>query len=185
MSTAADYLSEETLADGSKVTIRAMRPDDKQRLMQAFLKLGPHTVRSRFFAFKRRLSENDLKWLDRMDYVRDVGLAVTLRRGGAEVIIGEGRYVARGQTAEVAFTVDDDWQGLGIASRLLQHLAHSARQRAVVEFEADVFKDNAPMRAVFQHSGLPMTTRDGAELRVTLLLCAESGPIGSRRTTVH
>jgi len=186
MSTAADYLSEETLVDGSKVTIRAMRPDDKERLIEAFLKLEPHTVRSRFFGFKRDLSEDDLKWLDKMDHVSDVGLVATLRGGGGEVIIGEGRYIARGQTAEIAFTVDEDWQGRGIAARLLRHLTRIARQRAVVEFEADVLKDNAPMLAVFRHSGLPMTTQDGdEEVRVTLLLCSEPGPIGSRRTTVQ
>ncbi|HEU0203137.1 MAG TPA: GNAT family N-acetyltransferase [Burkholderiaceae bacterium] len=177
MSTAADYLNEETLSDGSKVTIRAMRADDEDRLIKAFLNLEPHTVRMRFFCFKNDLSENDLKWLETMDYVSDVGLVATLPSGGDEVIIGEGRYVARGQTAEIAFTVEEDWQGRGIAGRLLRHLARIARNHGVVQFEADVLRENAPMLAVFRRSGFPMTTRDGGEeIRVTLLLSAESLP---------
>jgi GNAT superfamily N-acetyltransferase len=145
--------------------------------IKAFFKLRPHTVRSRFFYFKNDLSENDLTWLDKMDYASDVGLVAILRGGGDEVIVGEGRYVARGQTAEVAFTVDDDWQGRGIAGRLLQHLARIARSHAVVQFEADVLRENAAMLAVFRHSGFPMTTRDGdEEIRVMLHLAAESLP---------
>lgn len=175
MSIATCYLKEETLSCGSKVTIRAMRPDDKHRLIKAFFKLKPHTVRMRFFYSKKDLSESDLNWLAQMDYVSDVGLVAALGSGSDEVIVGEGRYVALGRTAEVAFTVDDDWQGRGIAGRLLQHLARIARSHAVVQFEADVLKENSAMLRVFQHSGFPMTTRAGdEEIRVMLRLSDES-----------
>lgn len=177
MATAADFLSEEKLSDGSRVTIRAMHPDDEERLIEAFHNLERHTIRMRFFCVKNDLCEDELKWLENMDYVSDVGLVATLPSAGHEVIIGEGRYIARGQSAEIAFTVAEAWQGRGIGGRLLQHLARIARSHGILQFEAVVLNENAPMLAVLRHSGFPMTTRTGTgEVRVTLLLSDESLP---------
>ena len=61
MSNAGTYLVKETLHDGNEVTIRAMRPDDKERLVKAFLDLQPQTIRTRFFYPKKTLSDGDLR----------------------------------------------------------------------------------------------------------------------------
>jgi len=171
MSNVAAYLVNEALKDGDEVTFRAMHPDDKERLVEAFLHLQPQTIRMRFFYAKRSLSEQDLRWLDEIPQGNHVGLVATVPRGRDELIIGEGSYAALGRTAEVGFTVAEAWQGRGIASRLLQHLARIARDQGVSQFEAYVLKENAPMLAVFRHSGLPMTIQDAeGVLHVTLVL---------------
>ena len=171
MSNLAAYLAKEVLKDGNDVAIRAMRPDDKERLVTAFLHLQPQTIRMRFFYAKRSLSEDDLRWLDDISHGNHVGLVATVPSGRDELIIGEGSYVALARTAEIGFTVAEAWQARGIAGRLLQHLARIARDQGVGQFEAYVLKENAPMLAVFRHSGLPMTTRDAeGVLQVTLLL---------------
>jgi GNAT superfamily N-acetyltransferase len=182
----AKYLIQETLKDGSKVTIRAIHPDDTDRLVKAFLALEPQTIRLRFFYAKRSLTDADLRRLQKMDYQRDVGLAATVQNAGEEIIIGFGEYVARGESAEVAFVVEEDWQGRGIGSRLLQHLVRIALEHGVIQFEAEVLKENEPMLAVFRHSGLPMTTRNGDDaVLVTLVLdtppSPEAKPIQSGR----
>jgi len=148
------------LKDGSAVTIRAMRPDDKERLTEAFLHLQPQTIRMRFFYAKQRLGEDELHWLSKVDSGKHFGLVATVPRGHEELIVAEGSYVANGRTAEVGFTVVDAWQGRGIASRLLRHLAQIARAQGVRQFEADVLKGNAPMAT---------READGA-LRITLIL---------------
>jgi RimJ/RimL family protein N-acetyltransferase len=174
---AAKYLVQETLKDGSKVTIRAIHPDDTDRLVKAFLALEPQTIRLRFFYAKRSLTDADLRRLQKMDYQRYVGLAATVQNAGEEIIIGFGEYVARGESAEVGFVVEEDWQGRGVASRLLQHLVRIALEHGVIQFEAEVLKENEPMLAVFRHSGLPMTTRNGDDaVRVTLVLNTPPSP---------
>jgi RimJ/RimL family protein N-acetyltransferase len=177
MSNVAAYFAKEALKDGNEVTIRAMRPDDKERLVKAFLHLQPQTIRTRFFYAKKSLSEDDLRWLDEISHGNHVGLVATVPSGRDDLIIGEGSYAALGRTAEIGFTVAEAWQGRGIATRLLQHLAPIARDQGVGQFEADVLKENAPMLAVFRRSGFPMTTR-GAEgvLHVTLLLDSPAAP---------
>ena len=168
---AAKYFVQEILNDGSKVTIRAIHPDDKDGLVRAFVALEPQTIRLRFFYPKRSLTDDEVRRLQQMDYEQHVGLAATVQCGGEEVIVGFGEYVARGQSAEIAFVVEEDWQGRGIASRLLQHLTRIARERGVVQLEAEVLKENGPMLAVLRRSGLPMTTRNGGDtVLVTLVL---------------
>jgi RimJ/RimL family protein N-acetyltransferase len=177
MSNVAAYLVGEALNDGNEVTIRAMRPDDKERLVKAFLHLQPQTIRTRFFYSKKTLSEDDLRWLDESSHGNHVGLVATVPSDCDELIIGEGSYAAVGRTAEIGFTVAEAWQGRGIASRLLQHLAGIARDQGVGEFEAYVLHENAPMLAVFHRSGLPMTNRYAeGMLHVTLVLDSPAPP---------
>jgi GNAT superfamily N-acetyltransferase len=177
MSNVAAYLAKEALKDGKEVTIRAMHPDDKERLIKAFLHLQPQTIRMRFFYAKRSLNEDELRWLDEIGHGNHVGLVATVPSGCDELIIGEGSYAALARTAEISFTVIEAWRRRGVASRLLQHLAGIARDQGVDQFEAYVLKENAPMLAVFRHSGLPMTTRDAeGVLQVTLLLDSPAAP---------
>jgi RimJ/RimL family protein N-acetyltransferase len=101
---------------------------------------------------------------------------VTVGEGEQETIIGAGRYVAFDapgnlRRAEVAFTVEEDYQGQGIASRLLRHLVRIARQKGVSQFEAEVLAENKAMLAVFERSGLPLRKKfEGGTMHITLSL---------------
>ena len=171
-----DFTCAETLKNGLAVTIRAMRPDDRDRVAAAVRKLDPESVYLRLFSYRKELTDAGLTRIMTVDPARDMALLVTTGSGPEEIVIGSGRYIASaGQgaelAAEVAFAVDEDHQGLGIASRLLTHLADIARRRGIVAFEADVLAENAAMLAVFARSGLPLRQRrDGGVVHVTLSL---------------
>ena len=66
-----------------------------------------------------------------------------------------------GAATDIAFAVAEDFQGRGIASRLLQRLADIARANGILQFEADVLAENTPMLAVLRDSGLRMQTSHG------------------------
>lgn len=150
------YAVEEILRDGGSIFIRAIRPDDKQRLRDHFRKLSPRSVYLRFFEVKRQLSEAELVRLTEPDFVRHVGLLATLGAGDAEEIIGVGRYFRQEQNpqrAELAFAVLDEHQGRGIGTLLLEHLSRIARASGITEFEADTLGENNQMLMVFRNSG--------------------------------
>ncbi len=164
----ANYNEKETLKNGAAVLIRRVRADDKNRFSAAFHKLETESIYTRFFHHKKTLTEHELKSATEVDFENVVALVVTTREGDNEIIIGGGRYVllegASGQRrAEVAFTVEEDYHGQGIAGLLLRHLAFIAREKRVSHFEAEVLPENTAMLAVFSHSGLPMQKkfRDG------------------------
>ena len=161
----------ERLRNGAEVTIRAIRPDDKERMRNAFRKLSPESVYTRVFHVKKDLSAEELRRLTEVDPDREVALVVTAGSGDAERIVAGARYMAHGDAAEIAFAVEDDYQRLGIASRLLQHLAEMARTNGIARFEAYVLPENASMLQVFRRSGLVMKTkREDGDVRVTLEL---------------
>jgi RimJ/RimL family protein N-acetyltransferase len=161
---ARNYRAEDTLRNGIVITIRAVRSDDRERLSNAFAKLERESVYTRFFTYKKALSATELGHIDTMDFVRDVMLVVTTRPDGDEIVIASARYVANdtdeeGVSAEVAFTVEEDYQGLGIAGRMLAHLIAIARQGGIARFVADVLPGNKAMLAVFARAGLPLHKR--------------------------
>jgi RimJ/RimL family protein N-acetyltransferase len=168
------YSQKAALKNGVEVTIRALRPDDRERMAAAFRGLDRESIYTRFFGY-RELTEAGLDRAMRFDPEREVVLVVTLKADDVETVIGGGRYIAIGdgvpRSAEVAFTIEEDYHGLGIAGRLLAILAEIAREKGYVAFEADVLKENKAMLGVFERSGLAMSRRlEGDSVHVTLKL---------------
>lgn len=157
---ARNYNSQETLKNGMQVTFRAIRPDDKHALLAAFKELDERSIYLRFFGVKKELSQQELKKATEIDFDRTVALVTSLQDEAGEKIIGGGRYIAFGDAdppdrAEVAFAVEEDYQGLGIASITLRHLAGIAKQKGIEQFHAEVLPENKGMLAVFSRSGFP------------------------------
>ena len=152
------------MRDGTPVLIRSVRHDDRQRIIEAFSKLEPQTIYTRFFSAKRELSEADLGRIDASDFVQAVALVATIGEGGDEIIIGGGAYTVLDRpgepvTAELSFTIEEDYHAQGLSSLFMRLLAQIGRERGIRRFEAEVLAGNTPMLKVFQRSGLPMHTR--------------------------
>ena len=180
MMEARNYAAQETLKNGLQVTIRAIRPDDKDALVAAFKELDERTIYLRFFAPKQEVTDRELTAATDIDFVRTVALVTCIQDGAGDKIIGAGRYITFGNAdppdrAEVAFTVEEDYHGLGIAGRLLRHLAGIAKEKGVAEFHAEVLPGNKGMLAVFSKSGFPVK-QEYAEgvTHVTLLLAGDA-----------
>jgi RimJ/RimL family protein N-acetyltransferase len=171
-----DFATVQVLPNGTSILIRAVRQDDKERLRAAFGELERASIYTRFFGYKKELTEAELKQATHVDFDRVVALWSTIHTGGAEVIIGGGRYVRCGESAsrpgaEVAFAVEEDYHGQGIASCLLRQLVRIARSKGLVQFEADVLPTNRAMLAVFARSGLPMQQQNARDVtHITLSL---------------
>jgi GNAT superfamily N-acetyltransferase len=171
----SDFAVSETLRNGLAVTIRALRPDDRERMAAAIGKLDRESIYTRLFSYRNELTEAGLERIMKFDPEHEVALIVTLGAGAGETVIGSGRYVvgaAEGtRSAEVAFVVEEDYHGLGIAGRLLKHLADIARGQGIAALEATVLAGNKAMLVVFARSAMPMRTRkEGGEVHVTLAL---------------
>lgn len=174
-----NYFITENLRDGRPVTVRAVRPDDKDKIIAAFHELEPESIYSRYFQHKRALTAQELKNLTEIDFDEEVVLVVTTEQSGQEIIIGSARFIAYKDVdghwcAEIAFTVEEDYHGQGIASSLMRHLTRLGRDRGLARFRADVLPGNNAMLAVFSRSGLPMTTEPHFDVvHVTLDLSSD------------
>ena len=171
----SEYAAVETIRDGKQISIKAISTEDKQELLEGFHRLSPKSVYFRMFSAKKDLTPAELEYYTNIDFKDNVALVVWLNEDGDENIIGGGRYSIFKRepavSAEVAFSVLDTYQGLGIASFLLKHLVDIGRQAGVDEFYATVLPKNNAMLRVFEKSGLQdSVTRSTDEVEVRLLL---------------
>ena len=150
------------LRDGTKVCMRAIRPDDKERLRSAFEQLSPESVYQRFFHPITELTPGELRHLTELDFRDHVGLVLTIERDTGERLIAVCRFVRlapEADRAEVGFAVADEYRRRGAATLLLQQLVALALGCDVREFVAQMLEDNLDMLRVLQSSGLPLRQR--------------------------
>ncbi|MCL8208399.1 MAG: GNAT family N-acetyltransferase [Actinomycetia bacterium] len=159
------------LRDGRVAELREIRndPADAERLRRLFARVSRDTLYYRFFQVVREVRPEIIRRLLQSD--GKTALALVTEVG--DEFAGIGNYIRLGDsdTAEVAFLVDDRYQGLGIGTLLLEHLAYHAWRHGLKRFEAYVLADNKRMLGVFQHSGYELTRHwDADHLRLVLPL---------------
>ncbi|OAI39776.1 hypothetical protein AYO38_06960 [bacterium SCGC AG-212-C10] len=162
-----------TLADGETVIIRRIRPDDETRLQAMHRHLSRESVRLRFFTAFRELSVGMAHKFANVDFKHRAAFVVSGE--GSDAIVGVGRYEESApRVAEVAFVMDDAYQGRGIGTVLLQIIADCARTNGFRTLTAIALAENAPMLAVFRDSGFPTTITTDRDMRVITMQIAES-----------
>ncbi len=185
----AAFHVKERLMDQRYITIRAVRADDKGLVIESSSRVSADSLYSRLFTVKTELSASDLKKITEVDFVNVVALVALLEIDGRDQIVGGGRYIRsgaseKGPRAEVAFLVDDPFQGIGIASLIFKHLLQIARVSGIAEFEAEVLPSNMAMFRVFAQSGIPVirTARDYS-IHLLMDLTGEEGCSGSSHSS--
>lgn len=144
------------LGDGSVAHFRPIRPGDAEGVHRFHAGQSPESIYMRFFAPLRRLSDKDVKRFTTVDYVNRVALVATVSGD----IVGIGRYDRLdAASAEVAFNVSDRYQGRGIGSVMLEHLAAIAQEQGIARFVAEVLPQNRKMLTVFSEAGYEVHRR--------------------------
>ena len=170
------YAATETLRNGGVVTVRAIRGDDRQAVLEAFRGLDRQSVYTRFFTFKKGLTETEVRQLTEPDFDHVVALVVVEDTGNGEMLVGGARYCSeaalrRSRTAELAFVTAERCKGRGIAGLLLRHLVLIARDQGLSQLDAEVLAQNRAMLKVFERSGLSMRLSHEANVvHVSLLI---------------
>ena len=162
----SSYHARELLSDGQMLHVRAIRPDDRGRLREEFLKLSKATVRDRFFSLKMDLTPGELTYYTEVDFSTHVALVAEIDDHGERRPVGVGRFVRDGEDSdhcEAAITIVDAYQGRGIGRLLLRHLIRCARKLGIRYLDATVLAENTRMSRLLHGTGLPLQSsmRDG------------------------
>ena len=145
------------LGDGETAFIRPLVPADQAALLVFHERQSAESLYRRFFSPKPSLTSKELAHFTTVDMVDRVALAVEVRD---ELVAWSSyeRWAGRDE-AEAAFMVDDEHNGRGIATLMLEHLAAIARTNGIDRFTAEVLTDNRGMLAVFAKAGWPLQRR--------------------------
>ncbi|MCU1497729.1 MAG: CoA-binding domain protein [Acidimicrobiales bacterium] len=139
------------LSDGGTMSLRPIRPDDAELILAFHERQSPESIYFRFFSPRPRLSERDVERFTHVDYVDRMAFVGLI----GDELVGVARYDrhrARSD-AEVAFFIDDEHHGRGMATVLLEYLAAAAREVGISGFTASVLPQNRRMLGVFTQAG--------------------------------
>ncbi len=144
------------LVDGSTAHVRPAGTDDAPALVELHRRLSEESRQLRYFGAHPELGETDLH---RLTSTGPDDVVLAAERGARLVACAEYHRAVGSDEAEVAFVVDDEYQGRGLGTILLEHLASEARRHGIRRFVADTLPDNSKMIEVFQRAGFAATTR--------------------------
>lgn len=136
------------LADGTRVLVRPLVPDDRTELVARYAGLSSRSRRLRFVSAPAHLSEGLLDYLFDVDYVDRHALVATLVDEPGAPSVGVARYLrsaADPTVADAAVTVIDEHQGRGIGTLLLTSLVAAAMDHGIEVFTADILWDNSAL----------------------------------------
>jgi len=144
-------LEEIVTVAGEEITIRPAKPVDERRIQEHYYNLEKSDVFSRFFHDKIAFGRDEVGQKSQIDYIRDLTLvAVVGEFGFGRVIaVGESMYLAHGNIAEVAFSVDRAYQGKGISRLILKKIAEAARENGLSGLMAYTAPHNKGMIKLF------------------------------------
>ena len=155
------------LRDGTTATLRPVEPADAS-LLRAFVENVSKEARLRRFFGDVPVEVASAHLLESHPPER---LALLVLTGEEPRVIAHGEYIRNApdsDAAEVAFLVDDAYQGRGVGSLLLERLALVAARHGVRSFYAPTEAGNRAMRGLFRSSGFPVREeRDGGTVEVS------------------
>jgi acetyltransferase len=170
------YISTCTLADGTSVAIRPIRPEDEPLLVRFHAQLSDESVMFRYFhsiKLTQRTAHDRLTRVCFNDYDRELALvAEGVNVAGSErFILGIGRLskLPGGKEAEFSLLLSDAWQGRGLGTELLSRLLTIARAERIDRLFAIIMRENRAMQRLAQKLGFTLMHSDAdSEVRATI-----------------
>src|SRR6266508_3907383 len=138
MTAVADAARDVILRDGTTLRLRPPRAADADALLEFFAGLSLESAYLRFHGVRHvspKLFEADLD----PDWIERGALVGTLGENRRIVALASYVRLRDPHTAEVAFAVEDELQGRGVGTRLLEQLAAEAAKHGVESFVAEAY----------------------------------------------
>lgn len=157
------YVHEDYLRDGTPVTYRPIKPEDEPMWHRLLSSCSEDSIRARFFSVIKEFTHEIASRFCFIDYEREMAIVAEVETAGRRELIAVGRLVADPdhEAAEFAILIGDDWQGLGLGSKLTAYCLQVAEQWGIDWIYATTLKGNVRMLAIFEEHGF--TTRPDPE----------------------
>ncbi|MGD8963725.1 MAG: GNAT family N-acetyltransferase [Desulfobacterales bacterium] len=156
-----EIATEQTFKDGLKVRFRAIKPSDEEAMRRLFYRFSNTAIYRRFLFPISTMPHDKIQAYVNVDYSRVMSVVALAGESDQETIIAEARFAKDDRSAygELAFIVDEKYQGRGIATYLYKMLIRLAKERGLKGFTAEVLHDNKEMMKIFENGDLPIDAR--------------------------
>jgi acyl-CoA hydrolase len=176
----AEINFQHTFKNDLKVRFRAIKPSDEEEMRRLFYRFSDTSVYYRYFAPIKTMPHSKMQGYVNIDFSRALSIVGVVGEPGHGHIIAEARFIKdqKRPQADVAFVVDEEYQGVGIATYLYKLLIRLAKDRGIQGLTADVLASNKGMMKVFERGGTTVTAKlDYGVYHLTI-------PLDSRQTAI-
>ena len=156
----AQYASEWTANDGTRVVIRPIRPEDEPLIVKFHATLSEESVYMRYFhiiGYSQRVAHQRLTRMCFIDYDREMALVVDRKdpQSGEHSILAVGRLsrLHMAPEAEFAILVSDAHQRRGFGSELLRRLVQIGHDEKLHRITASILSGNVAMQSIARKTG--------------------------------
>ncbi|WP_316395370.1 bifunctional acetate--CoA ligase family protein/GNAT family N-acetyltransferase [Bradyrhizobium sp. 33ap4] len=153
----SQWEGELALRDGSRVTVRPMRPEDEPMVSEFFKRVTAEDLRLRFFHAMKEFSHAFIARLTQLDYARAMAFVAldpnTGEMMGAVRLHSDSLY----ENAEYAILLQSDLKGKGLGWALMQLLIHYARSEGLKRLSGQVLTENTTMIGMCRDLGFTVT----------------------------
>ncbi|MDA0637883.1 GNAT family N-acetyltransferase [Nonomuraea sp. MCN248] len=144
------------LSDGSEVVIRTLTPVYREAVRDLHDRCSPESRRFRYFTALPALPPRMFERL----CDRRRGHSIIAGNDGQVVALANLVFTADPGIAELAFLVEDRWQGRGLGSTLARTLVRQARDLGYAEVRTSMLADNVRMRRLLVSLGATLVYTD-------------------------
>jgi len=155
----AEVAEKQTFKNGLEARFRAIKPSDEEEMRRLFYRFSDEAVYYRFFSSIKTMPHKKMQEYVNVDYRKAMSIVGLVGETGQGHIIAEARFIKDNQRppfADVAFIVDEEYSGHGIATYLYNMLVRLAKDKGIHGFTADVLSSNKAMMKVFEKGGDPI-----------------------------
>jgi acyl-CoA hydrolase/GNAT superfamily N-acetyltransferase len=156
---------------GEKLTIRPAKPVDERRIQEHYYALDKKDIYSRFFHEKSTFARSEMESKSQIDYIKDMTFIGVVGESGFGKVVAVGEYLLLydSNMAEVAFSVNREYQGKGLGRIFLSKLAETARENGIAGLVAYTYPTNKAMINLFKT--LPYKVKTSFEGETVSLRC--------------
>ena len=168
------YTANWKLKNGIPVILRPIKPEDETLLDELFQSFSKETMRFRFFQIIKEMPHETLTRYCNIDYDREIAIVAEAKEGNERKIVGVARLIIQPgrKHGEFAVAVGDQWQGLGLGSRLVDYIIEIGKDMALEKISGDILLNNLKMVRLCTKKGFKMEPIDEEMTKATLDLKA-------------
>ena len=140
---------------GEAIDVRFVEPRDTDELQHYFRSLSTRSRYNRFFGALSELPKGLLNEFLQVGERERFSVIASMMVDGFETIVAEARYAFHVETStfEFGLSVNDRWQGHGIATALLKNLECRAASLGAEHIFGDTLRSNQTMISLARKSG--------------------------------
>ncbi|MDN3505528.1 MAG: GNAT family N-acetyltransferase [Rhabdochlamydiaceae bacterium] len=156
------FIERVTLKDGSKLTLRPIRPEDEERMREFHTHLSENTVRSRFIksmSHDKRTAHERLLQVCCIDYDKEMRF-IAQENDGTIQAVGSYTRLPNSLDAEFKIIIADDAQGKGLGKKLLVKLIETAKKRKLDSIFGVILNENTVLIKIVESLGFTVTPVD-------------------------